>query len=135
LRSALSGLDAIAGYDPLISFDFKSASALPTRLYLRPSWTRSPPHGLPRKIGGTPMPRFHFNVYGDTPVVDTKGAQLPDITEARHEGGMRFAAIVEQEAKKAILGDFWWMEITDGRGMILIRMDFSETRSPAVKAT
>jgi hypothetical protein len=81
------------------------------------------------------MPRYHFNVYGDTPVVDTNGAQLPDITEARREGMTRFAAIIMLEATNATLGDVWWMEITDGRGMVLIRMDFSETRSPAVKAT
>jgi hypothetical protein len=78
------------------------------------------------------MPRYHFNVYNDVTAIDRDGMQLPNIPMARHEGFMRAAAMMMQEADKGTIDRGWLMEITDGRGMVLIRLDFSEAHSPAI---
>jgi hypothetical protein len=79
------------------------------------------------------MSRYHFNVYDSATTIDPEGMQLPDIRAARHEGFMRAAAMIMQEADKSTLDYGWCMEITDGRGMVLIRLDFSESYSAATR--
>ena len=78
------------------------------------------------------MPRYHFNVYDGVTAIDKEGTQHANVAEARIEA-MRFAARhLHEEAENGVLGEEWRVEVTDGRGMILFRIDVMMSASAAV---
>ena len=78
------------------------------------------------------MPRFHFNVYDGVSEIDREGTQLPSVLDARAEGLRLAGALLIEEAAKAAIKKDWRLEVTDGRGMILFRIDILLSVSPAV---
>ena len=78
------------------------------------------------------MPRFHFNVFDGVTAIDREGTQLAGTEEARAEGLRLAGAILAEEAHKADFGKDWRLEITDGRGMILFRIDILLSESAAM---
>ena len=79
------------------------------------------------------MPRYHFNVYDGVTLLDKKGVELPDSQFARREAIRYAGALLEEGARLESLGEEWRMEITDGTGLILFRLDFFVTPSPVMR--
>ena len=78
------------------------------------------------------MPRFHFNVYDGIQLLDEQGIELPDTNFARREAIRYAGTLLEDGAAKDSLGDEWRLEVTDDSGLVLFRLDFNVTESPAV---
>ena len=70
------------------------------------------------------MPRFHFNVHDGFVRPDPKGEELPDLKAARREAIRLAGSILEEDADRVLLGEVWYMEITDDRGSVLFHLDF-----------
>lgn len=81
------------------------------------------------------MPRFHFNIFDGISDLDRTGTELPDWREARLEAIRRAGAIFRDTPKTLALGEEWRMEITDQKGLVLFRLDFSVLQAPAVGGT
>ena len=81
------------------------------------------------------MPRFHFNVYDGIELLDDKGVELPDTNFARREAIRYAGTLLEDGAAKDSLGDEWRMEVTDHTGLVMFRLDFHVSESPAVAFT
>ena len=77
------------------------------------------------------MPRFHFNVYDGVSDIDKEGVELPDWEAARAQAVRVAGQIIKDGAKRIALGEDWRLEVTDYKGLILFRMDFSILASPA----
>lgn len=78
------------------------------------------------------MSRYHFNVYDGVTLLDKKGVELPDVMFARREAIRYAGVLLEEGARLESLGREWRMEVTDGTGLILFRLDFFVTPSSAV---
>ena len=78
------------------------------------------------------VPRFHFNVYDGIELLDNAGVDLPDTNFARREAIRYAGTLLEDGAKKNSLGDEWRMEVTNDVGLVLFRLDFQVSESPAV---
>lgn len=70
------------------------------------------------------MPRFHFNVYDGYSTHDRNGTDLDDIHEARRTALRRASVLLDEEAMRGRLGEDWRLEVTDGAGVLLFRLDF-----------
>lgn len=79
-----------------------------------------------------PVPRFFFHVYDGVSLPDDEGTELPDWQAARTEAIATAGRIVADEGKRLKLGEDWRMEVTDDRGLLLFRLDFHITESPAI---
>ena len=79
------------------------------------------------------MPRYHFNVYDGVTLLDKKGVELPDSNFARREAIRYAGSLLEEGGKQDDLGLEWRMEVTDDQGLILFRLDFFVTHSPAMR--
>ena len=77
------------------------------------------------------MPRFHFNVYDGEASIDEVGAELPDLIFARREAIRYSGELLEDAGRQGSLGEEWRMEVTDDNGLVLFRLDFVVTASPA----
>ncbi|MFB0493088.1 hypothetical protein ABIE45_005674 [Methylobacterium sp. OAE515] len=80
------------------------------------------------------VPRYHFNVYDGVVLLDKKGVELPDTIFARREAIRYAGVLLEEGARLESLGQEWRMEVTDGKELILFRLDFFVTLSPAVSS-
>ncbi|UDL95529.1 hypothetical protein LGH83_04715 [Lichenihabitans sp. PAMC28606] len=78
------------------------------------------------------MPRFHFNVYDGVTRIDQEGIQLDDLKTARANGIRLAGALLAEKADEDPACSDWWLEITDGRGMILYRVDIGVSESAAI---
>jgi hypothetical protein len=81
------------------------------------------------------MPQYHFNVYDGIQLLDEKGVELPDTNFARREAIRYAGTLLEDGAAKDSLGNEWRMEVTDKVGLVLFRLDFLLTPSPAMRPT
>lgn len=79
------------------------------------------------------MPRYHFNVYDGVTLLDKKGVELPDHNFARREAIRYSGVLLEEGGERDDLGAEWRMEVTDDTGLILFRLDFFVTPSPAMR--
>lgn len=79
------------------------------------------------------MPRYHFNVYDGVNLLDKTGIELPDATFARREAIRYAGSLLEESAAQDSLTNEWRMEVTDETGLILFRLDFFVTPSPAMR--
>lgn len=77
------------------------------------------------------MPRYHFNVYDGVATLDRDGTQLDGPLHARREGMRLASELMRSEASCPKIGEEWRIEVTDGRGMIMFRIDVMLTDSPA----
>ena len=78
------------------------------------------------------MPRFHFNVYDGVTLPDEDGTELPDWHHARAQALLFAGELLKDEAIHRQLADGWHIEVTDERGLILFRLDFTIVNAPAV---
>ncbi|WP_131117201.1 DUF6894 family protein [Lichenihabitans psoromatis] len=78
------------------------------------------------------MPRFHFNVYDGATSLDQDGTQLENVAAARARGIRLAGALLAEKADEQSTFSDWWLEITDGRGMILYRIDILVSESAAI---
>lgn len=80
------------------------------------------------------MPRFHFNVYDGVNEIDREGTELGDCDEARIEAMRLSGEILKNTAHRLALGEDWRMEVTDERGLILFRLDFTVMEAPVLSS-
>lgn len=76
--------------------------------------------------------RYHFQVRTDTHVMLTESAELQTIDEARIEAAKRIGLLLHEHAGKLWVDEYWQMEVTDDRGLILFVISVQATKSPAV---
>jgi hypothetical protein len=79
------------------------------------------------------MPRYHFNVQDGHSSPDHEGTELPDVQAARWEAVTMAGTMIEDAGKRARLHDEWRMAVIDEAGLVLFRLDFAVSESPAVK--
>ena len=77
------------------------------------------------------MPHFHFNVYDGIELLDEKGVELPDTNFARREAIRYAGSLLESGPTRNDLSEDWRMEVTDDTGLVLFRLDFHVSESPA----
>ena len=78
------------------------------------------------------MPRYHFNVFDGATILDQDGTQLSGPDDARRESIRLASELLRSEVAKAEIGEEWRVEVTDGRGMILFRIDILMRESAAL---
>lgn len=81
------------------------------------------------------MPRYHFHIHDGRTILDTDGLELADAAQARRMAIRLSGQYFEDEADLIALGEEWRMEVTDGQGLILFRLDFVVTNAAAVGNT
>lgn len=85
---------------------------------------------LPPKNGKCQCRDF-IHVYDGITLLDETGIELPDLTFARREAIRYAATLLETAGKRDSLGQEWRMEVTDSEGLMMFRLDFVVTDSPA----
>ncbi len=58
------------------------------------------------------------------------GSELPDLQAAREEAVALAGALLKEASEKFWSGEQWHMDVTDGNGLVLFRLDFSATQHP-----
>lgn len=79
------------------------------------------------------MPRYHFNVYDGVEMLDKLGVELPSLKYARREAIRYSGNLLEGNSSRDDLGSEWRMEVTNGDGLILFRLDFQVTDAPVIR--
>ena len=79
------------------------------------------------------LSRYHFNVFDGHSTVEPHELDLPDVGAARREGIRRAGAALVLDAHKLQPGGEWRLEVTDERALVLFRMDFAISASPAAR--
>lgn len=75
------------------------------------------------------MPRFFFHVDDGTGHLDLDGVELPTPDAARLEAVRLAGAILKDSPALVALGEAWHMEVTDGVGTALFRLDIALTEA------
>jgi hypothetical protein len=78
------------------------------------------------------VPRYFFNVYDGLEALDHEGTELPDWDAARRAAIRLAGGILDDQAHRLGLGEIWHMDVTDSSGLVLFRLDFNVTTSPAI---
>ena len=79
------------------------------------------------------MPRYFFNIHDGHADIDETGTMLDDIHDARLEA-VRFAGrFIEMHAAAMKIGEEWRLETVEETGLLLFRIDFVMSQSPAVE--
>ncbi|GLS44229.1 DUF6894 family protein [Methylobacterium brachythecii] len=79
------------------------------------------------------MPRFFFNVQDGQTIMDHKGVDLSDWSTARLHAISIVGRILAEEPERIAVDEDWLLEVSDSTGLILFRLDFHVTASPAVR--
>ncbi|MCE4226596.1 hypothetical protein HCU64_22905 [Methylobacterium sp. C25] len=79
------------------------------------------------------MPRYHLNVIDESTFLDRDGAEFSDPQAAQIAAIAYAGEFIADRAKRANVGTHWRMEVTDALGLILFRLDFHITPSPAMR--
>jgi hypothetical protein len=69
------------------------------------------------------VPRYFFNVRNGQSRDDETGAQLGNVKAARLEAIQRFGQLMAEHPEQFDRGHDWRMEVTDGKGLMLFRLD------------
>ncbi|MFC6792693.1 DUF6894 family protein [Methylobacterium komagatae] len=78
------------------------------------------------------MARYHFNVHDGLGILDVDGSEFPDWATARIVAIRLAGEILKDDPKSALSCDDWHLEVTDGTGLILLRVDFALTEVSAM---
>ena len=78
------------------------------------------------------MSQFFFNVYDGKHLVDDEGMDLPSFKSACRAAISLSGALIKDDAARIADGLDWHIEVTDGAGLILYRLDFVVAASAAV---
>jgi hypothetical protein len=76
------------------------------------------------------MPRFYFNVHDGKSGLDVIGTELPDWAAARVEAIRCMGEMMKDNAAHVVLGEDWWIEVTDSTGLILFQVALLMTETP-----
>lgn len=71
------------------------------------------------------VPRYHFNVYDGVAIPDEDGQEFEGREEARQEAVRYAGEIIKDQSRRYAVREEWRMEVTDERGLVLFRLDFS----------
>lgn len=77
------------------------------------------------------MPRFFFNIFDGHGHRDEEGTELPDWQAAQTLAIRHVGEVLQTDARRISPGHDWRMEVTDERGLILLRLDFNVLASSA----
>lgn len=80
------------------------------------------------------VPRIFFNVYDGVGSRDDTGTELTDWKDARIEAIRLAGAIFSDEAQRIALSEDWHLEVTDDRGLVLFRFDFTSQEAPVLSS-
>ena len=86
---------------------------------------------LPPLTAEARVPRFHFNIFDGVNSLDRQGTELTDWQAARLEAIRLAGEVLRDEAKRIAVGEDWRMEVTDGTGLVLFRLDFNVMETAA----
>lgn len=78
---------------------------------------------------------YQFQVFDGRSEVSPDTVELPTIDAARREGIRRAGASLVLDAHTLSPDHNWRLDVTDDRGMLLFRYDFTMTVSPAARGT
>lgn len=73
------------------------------------------------------MPRYFFNIFDGRSATDTEGTSLPNWQAARREAIRLAGHVLRDEADRLIPDEEWRMEVSDAKGAVLFKLDFSFT--------
>lgn len=80
------------------------------------------------------MARYFFNIHDGYDFFDDQGVELNNWDEARQYAIRLAGNVIVDSALTTKLGENWSMDVTDLAGLILFRLDFHISGSPAVTA-
>lgn len=75
------------------------------------------------------MPRYFFHVFDSKIFYDHQGKELLNYQAAQTVAVLHMGAILQNNAAEISIGEDWHMDVTDETGLLLLRLDFSITRS------
>ena len=78
------------------------------------------------------MQRFFFHVFDNKAIFDPEGAELPNWEAAQAFAIRYMGELLQSNANLIAKYQDWHMNVTDGNGLILMRLDFSLLRSAAL---
>ena len=78
------------------------------------------------------MARFHFNVFDSVNRPDRTGTEFPDWQLAQREAIRRAGEMLIDCSRREEITQDWSMNVTDGDGLILFRLDFIISGSAAL---
>ena len=77
------------------------------------------------------MPRYFFDVHDSLSMIDVDGTELPDLEAARHEAVRLVGALLKDDPSNFWNGEYWSVEVSDARRMVLFALHFHATGAPA----
>lgn len=81
------------------------------------------------------MPRYYYNIHDGRSIIDSDVLDLADSAQARRMAVRLIGQFFGEEAELVARGEEWRMEVTDGQGLILFRLDFVLTNAAAVSGS
>lgn len=78
------------------------------------------------------MPHFHFNVFDGVTVLDAEGVELASLDEARTEAIALAGQMLKDYPERVRSDEEWRIEVINDTGLLLFRLDFTVSASPAV---
>ena len=79
------------------------------------------------------MPVFYFHVHDGEDLPDDEGIDLADVDSARLAAIKLCGFLLRDDAKRFAPGQDWHMEVTDGTGLTLIRLNFAVMQSTSAE--
>lgn len=73
------------------------------------------------------MPRYYYNVSGETNFFDDEGVNFRDVAQACSEALRYAAGIISDDARKNTFNNRWRLEVTDTNGIVLFCLDLVTT--------
>ena len=80
------------------------------------------------------MPRFFFHVHDGVSQRDDEGTVLPDLLTARREAVRLSGSLLHELGGEFWNGESWSLEVTDGRGAVLVALRFTAEEREAPDA-
>ena len=82
------------------------------------------------------MPRFYFNVYNGSNILDIEGTEFADQSAACREAVRLSGMIIADDIDHVLSGMEWYMELTDSNSAVVLRISLTtDPRPPICAAT
>ena len=79
------------------------------------------------------MPKYFFHVRDGEYMPDEEGVELPSLSAAKREAVAFSGRLLADNADKFWGGEDWFVEVTDGRDLLLFKLKFSAMMAPALR--
>lgn len=79
---------------------------------------------------GENVPRYFFNAYDGSALIDNEGTEFADLKSAKIEAVLRASHLLKDNAKNIADGEDWHLEAVNVSGLILFRIDILVTDAP-----